>query len=349
MKTFISILIIISMVLSSIGYAFLYMNPNNSTTNSTDANSTTTVDSFPIQFEADSNGLVKSYSKSYILVGDTNYSNITDIDRNVMKIKGVSNVESQFTINPDSSSGYTYRYRADVTVYDVNNLTFDSLVLSNTRTQLSNTVLYQYAVVEFSKDVNFINTDLNISKQYTFGNPLASVILLDKDTRIGDNINIKLYVTFTNGVPTKILGQQVPQASTIQGIGDYNFNFSRNVISISNLIPSFDINFIKKIDINAEYDSNRNTAYLNLFKKNIDLELASLSKMFLDKNVTIDAKSVGYIYVPYIGSFDRNYAYDSNVPVYVDYKDYNFNQAKFRIDAYKYNGQILGAVATKVN
>lgn len=293
----------------------------------------------------------------YKMIAYTNESDITKIDNSIKSISGVSNLGSQFKMNPDVNIS-TYIYIADVVGYDLNDLQFRETVLSNSFF-IAGSQIFPYAKVEFSPKVSFVSKDLNITKEYEFGNPEV-LVLANANTQQGDTIKFQMNALFVGETFSKSENYEISNESASPKA--YNFlekgKFMQDYFAVS--LPS-QIDENKFTFLKQEFDFNYFVQSGNTilqFANDVDLEkvLEEIkSQDFLkDFNLTdgnVESQRVGTTYLDYAVLMDKNIGYKNNVPTSLDYEVYKIipKQIEFRFTAYVSKDKILGIYAEPVS
>jgi len=350
------------MLLSSVGFAFYFIGDSPSSGPGTaDANQAIgdAANSLTLNFDANVNAKINAFSNAYVLLGDTNVSNINEIDSTLLKIKGVSGVKSQFMLNQDPSIASTYRYRAELSVYDINRENIRILIDDATKGIFSYVYLYPYVRVTFDNNVHFFNTDFNIVKDYIFGNPIATIIA-DEFAEIGDEIVVYLQVTFMNGVPTKITGYMLSNNSqavkNVQFIKKIIPTLDKTVVMLSGVHESdFDVNDLNAIvqlyDANLITDFDNNTVYFINTDYNIDSLISDVNHFVFDNNANLDAQISAVYVVNFLQERVLNEGkyldYNKQVSAELEYGKYDLNkEIEFILMAYISREDVLGVNVT---
>lgn len=333
--------VIIIMVFSTVGFALYFYNPSNNQGPKPDTN-TPVQDFTPMNYTAKVTGTVKEILKTYWFVGDTNNANITALDQNIMKIEGVSTVESKYILNSDPSITATYKYVATISGYNIDENKIYDQVNEAVGDQFTSVGVFPYALVTFGNDVLFTNSDLNTTKSYTFGNPIASVLIFPT-TKRDDKIDLQLNATFINNSPSQVTGYQIePQQKMAQFFKTAKFTPKNVTIAVSGV----DLN---KVDVNSLEQSFDGNTTLNpdslLFVSedlNQDLFVSDLNNALKDLNVAIETKIVGKVFVDKFDYLGETYTYNKDVDVFLDYGNYDLNkEIDFMMQAYLYGYNVM--------
>ncbi len=340
--------VIFIMVFSSIGFALYFVSPSSDKTEDANVYIDPT-NTLSFDFSSEVNGSVKELTKTYMLIADTNISDIASIDKALLTVKGVSNVDSHYSINQDNSISATYKYLATISGYAIDQNTIGSDMESKTVGLLKNAYLYPYALVEFDTNVHFTNNDLNLTKDYVFGNPLASVLVMP-NTLAGDHLRIALNVTFMGNSPTKISGYELENLDgspkQIQVIKSALFEPDGVSVRISGKdVDKVNLNKLKEIfDGNISYDNN--VIILSSSITAQDKFLLDLNNQLKDNNVILEPKINGTIFIDSFEYLNENYDYNESVPLSIDYREIDVNKPiSVMLSVYLYRKSVLGIMA----
>ncbi len=329
------------------------------------------VDNAPTQtqviYVAEITGTVKELPTTpgmYKIMGYTNESSIDKIDFEIKSISGVSNLSSKFAMNQDANAS-TYIYVADVVGYDLNYHFFKETVL-NKPFFVQGSQVFPYSKVTFSSKVSFFNKDLNITKEYEFGNPQA-LVLANADTLQGDTIKFQMNALFIGEAYSKSenyeLSNETSSPKAYSFLGSGKFTQDNFIIELPSQIDENQFAFLKP-EFDFNYVPQSGNTILK-FENNIDaekvLQKIKVQEFLKDFNL-IDANVFGFrigtTYLDYVKFMDKNIEYKSNVQVvensssqglsFENYKTIPENM-EFRFTAYVSRDSVLGIYAEPVS
>jgi len=335
--------VIFIMLASTAGIAIGFLAGGGSS--SSDDNSNVSVnpeDLISLNYEATVNATVNEITKTYMLFSDTNNFDITVIDRDIRRIDGVSNVDSYFRLNDDASiSSANYKYIATISGYGINQETFYEDLI-NATTYLENVSLMPYALIEFDHNVTFTNSDLNITKEYEYGQPQATVII-GPSTEVGDNIEVQLYVTFLGGSITQTIGEETRNLTTepqnFVSMQTLPFELERSYVGVQGDINSVDLS---SFDVNIDYQYDSNSMSVLTLDSDLDLLLLELEGY----DVNSEGYWLGKVFVSEVSNLVQVYDYNEYVDVQLPYGDYTLDEnISFILTTYLQRDEILGITA----
>ncbi len=313
-----------------------------------------------IIYTAEITGVVKELPTipgMYKIMAYTNESDISKIDNSIKSISGVSNLGSKFAMNQDANVS-TYIYVADVVGYDLKDVQFRETVLSNSFF-LENSQVFPYSKVTFSSKVSFFNKDLNITKEYEFGNPEV-LVLANANTQQGDTIKFQMNALFIGEVYSKSENYELSNESASPKA--YNFLESGKfvqdyfAVSLPTPIDENKFSFLKpEFDFNYGVQSgNTVLQFSNSVEPEKVLQKVKDQEFLKDFNLNDEdvlGLRVGTTYLDYAVLIDKNIEYKSDVPASLDYENYKTipDTIEFRFTAYVSKDKILGIYAEPVS
>jgi len=342
--------IIAIMIFSVFGFGLYFSSGNKKTNNENKTVKPNPQDLQPMQFTADINGNVIKILNRFTIFAYTNESDISKIDKEILKLKNIENIDSHFSINQQAQIKATYTYIANVSGMDLTKNILENEIKDVNI--LENPIIYPFADVNVPQIITFENKDLNLEKKYDIDKTTIQAIV-SPNTKKGDLINIKAYATFINNSLTKLVAEEQKNFSlepkTFEFATPYKFNFEKTIV----LLNGEDLN---KVDLNKykEKDFNLNSfgkmSYFETNDKNIDLFLENLNKDLNDLNITKNVFWQGNIFVKSVPFKKQIMDYNKEVYAQIPYNKFDINKnITFQLKVTKIRDEIVNIQAIPLN
>jgi len=235
-KTTIFAIVIVLLFLGSMFVGVLYRpkdDPIN--TNQQNADENTTTDYYTSDVDAN---VISKFSK-FIISSPTDEYDVTTIEDNIKKIKGIKTVTSNFnnidenTIAYLGTLTYTTEYKDDI----INSLKEISF--------FTGLEIYEYALVEIPQEIVFVNSqDKNKTLEYYLPTKKYEAIV-SNETLEGDNISANLQAIFKD-----------EELYRLTAIEMQNLSAQPQMVSGSKTYPILEWNKEINIDSKTEFDNN---------------------------------------------------------------------------------------------
>jgi len=286
-KQILIIFIAIIMIASIIGFAVTSSQNTNKTNTNTEQKPST--EEPVLEFSASNvEGTINSLLFSGLIIGCTSKQDLTEINRELLKIKTIKAItSSMFFKEPRLCNNLGFRAEM---VFDSNT---DFSLLSNEvqeKAGLSNIVIYRKAIVKIPQNVKLkgagIAADLNITKDFNFSQPFVEAFV-EPNTLEKDNVLVDLQL--------QLKGNQIVSVNAFvsQNLSLYSFHEIERTTKLFSLEKK--IVFELK---NAEYDGF-NTAEIEARLKDLNevsnalIKVSDLSKFSVIVNYS-DLNSIDF-------------------------------------------------------
>jgi len=188
---FVGIFIVAFMALSMIAVAFLYAGDNSGNGNTNQNPNVPTLDTTAFSYNASFDSVVLKELKSGRFTAFTSSLDKAAIDAAVLKVDGVSKINTQFRKSATDSNEWVYfadiTYKTNANIASTINSIFDLNFFNQARR--SEFVSVKYVTVKAPPFTIIKNTDLNIDKNFSFPSSTLS-ILAGVETIAGNEINV---------------------------------------------------------------------------------------------------------------------------------------------------------------
>jgi hypothetical protein len=324
------------MIFSTFGYALLFSDDDSDSEDVEDF--IPAADPIAIGYEANLDGEVINLQPVFILIADTNISNIIEIDRNIQSASGVSSVQSNYKLNDASIGTGTYLYFATITTFDSNYEHVKDEIRDSIKYSVTNTDFRQYGEVKFDKNVLFTNADLNIEKRYEFGVPMSNVILWD-GTLEGDEISFVLFAQFIENSLSTTEGEMRMNRSLnkIEALeGKFNFVQNNASLYITGDLNNFDLNSIEAFFSENDQKfmfAGQDPQYISynfIVDGNLSFAESDLVE-FLDENYDYELYRNGALEIDSIELNEITYDYTKQVITAIPYSELKSENLNFKL------------------
>ncbi|MFH1225207.1 MAG: hypothetical protein V1676_05385 [Candidatus Diapherotrites archaeon] len=237
-KQAMSIFIIIVMVGSIIGFAMMFLGDKPAEQAPPAGNGAAPT---AIAFKAENvDANVVEIFPSMRLIATTDKPELSAIDSQVRSASGVRNISSYFAGSAPEGSTGALLYIAEVTFDPARSASEIISAITEKSDALYDIEAYPYGLVSVPKTVAFYNADLEMSKNYTFPNPLIQSILAS-ETMKGDSIQVEITADFVGGIVSKMLTYETYNPNSgmmlVSAVGNYKVSALLPALIFNGTVP----------------------------------------------------------------------------------------------------------------
>lgn len=284
-RQIINLILAIIMLTSIVGFAFL-MSPKQQT----DDNKPPIVEQpQTITFTADKvNATVKNMLSVVKLSGYTTETNISDLDKKLFSVKGISNIlSSSFTKDPNNNM---LIYIAEITTKIPDENISDFVYQIQKSVGLLNIYAAKKALLKIPKTVKMKNADLNIEKEFEFGQPFTEA-LVELATIPDDKIEISLVI---NSAGSKITSRTAYETGNLSLMPEHYS--TESMLKIDEL--NYSLVFSGPIDYNG-FD-------VNILETALWKELPGINFARIELDTFEPVAYLGILKTSLVGNHDQN-------------------------------------------
>lgn len=218
-KSLISWFIIIIMVLSTIGFALVSLpQEKQAEPSSADVRAsietnlagqeTLDIPETALFASGEINARVEKVLPEILITGETDEAEIYKINALVAQVQGIKNINASYRMPQDPSITKNLVYIAEIPLASgIDHSSVFQGIQEKTKNVLFNLSVAKKGIVSFDKNLSLKNSDLNLTKDYSFDEPLSEAYL-GLSTEETDEIIAELYFNFNKNLVVKSIGNE---------------------------------------------------------------------------------------------------------------------------------------------